>query len=257
MAWIGYVFFRLLIALFAMLPFSWLYRLSDFVSWLLYNVIRYRRDTVYHNLRRAFPKWTDQEVARVARLSYTNLSDVLVETIKGFSFSTAELMQRYQCLNVELLNAYHKREQSVITVAAHYANWEWGLLYLPNFTPFTIIGIYKPLANKYVDQYVREKRMRQGLIFAATRTTSQTFEQYRSERTLTLLPAIKTRTAAPKPFGLLFSTNRRLAWWGRKNTLAKTTTPCCWPRLTACGVVTIRFRSAPSPTNPTRFPPAS
>ena len=216
--WLGYVFFRLLIALFAMLPFSWLYRLSDGLSWLLYAVVRHRRKTVYDNLRRVFPDWSDEQRQHVARLSYTNFSDILLEAFKGFSLSTEELAKRYKCRNIEVLTAYYERGQSVIAVLAHYANWEWGLMHLSTLSPFLTIAIYKPLSNAYLDRYLRNRREQYGAKLATTRTTSQTFERYRSARTLTLMGTDQNPSSWSKAIWVTFLNQPTACVTGPKNT---------------------------------------
>ena len=52
---LGYFFFRTIVFLFWLLPFSIIYRLSDALAWLLYRVVKYRRKVVEEQLLRAFP----------------------------------------------------------------------------------------------------------------------------------------------------------------------------------------------------------
>ena len=43
---------------------------------------------------------------------------------------------------------------------AHYGNWEWTKI-LPIYTKLRIVGIYKPLQNKYFDRFMMNLRTRE------------------------------------------------------------------------------------------------
>ena len=81
MQYIGYLAFRFVVFLFWLLPFSAMYRLSNGVAWMLRVVIGYRKGVVYKQLRASFPDKSAAEIDRLARASYLNLSDILLESI--------------------------------------------------------------------------------------------------------------------------------------------------------------------------------
>ena len=95
MQFIGYLAFRFVVFLFSMLPFSAMYRLSNGVAWLLFRVVGYRKKIVFKQLRDSFPDKSAEEINRIAWASYVNLSDILLESFKGFSMSKADFSERY------------------------------------------------------------------------------------------------------------------------------------------------------------------
>jgi len=54
------------IYLVSILPFKLLYSFSDFLNYILFNVIGYRKKVVIENLRNSFPGKTEQEIYNIA-----------------------------------------------------------------------------------------------------------------------------------------------------------------------------------------------
>lgn len=160
---IGYIFLRIVGELFRVVPFRVLYVLSDALAFLLYAVIGYRKKVVFENLRRAFPGKSEAEIARIARLSYRNLTDVTLESVKSFSISTAEVTRRCPCLNPEIVNQFLDKGQAVILTGSHYNNWEYTGLSMPPAFHSATVTAYKPLTNKVIDRYLNECRSRTGM----------------------------------------------------------------------------------------------
>jgi len=67
MKYIEYILFRLIYTAFSVIPFRWLYGLSDIISVLFQYVFRYRVGVVYDNLKNAFPEKSEIEIKRVMR----------------------------------------------------------------------------------------------------------------------------------------------------------------------------------------------
>ena len=159
----GYFALLFAVQLFRFIPFGVLYRLSNGLAFLLFRVIGYRKKVVLDNLKRVFPDKTDVEIDQIARLSYRNLTDLTLETLKGFSMSKAEIERRCPCLNPALVNAYLNRGQSVIISGSHYNNWELACLSIPNGFHAPAITVYKPLTNRIIDRYFNQNRARGGM----------------------------------------------------------------------------------------------
>jgi Kdo2-lipid IVA lauroyltransferase/acyltransferase len=177
MQYIGYLAFRFVVFLFSMLPFSVVYRLSNGVAWLLFHVIGYRKKVVFKQLRDSFPDKSSSEINKIAWDSYVNLSDIIVESFKGFSMTKAEFSERYIFTNPELVHDATESGGNSIQMAAHYTNWEWGVISLPLFIKRHIVGIYKPLSNKYIESYGRKQRGQFGTELVPIGETSAAFER--------------------------------------------------------------------------------
>ena len=89
------------IFLLSLLPFCILYVLSDLAYYIMYYVVRYRRDIVRHNLTTSFPDKSEAEIVRIERKFYHWLCDYFVETIKLLSISDKELRRRFNIIGAD------------------------------------------------------------------------------------------------------------------------------------------------------------
>lgn len=151
-----------LLKLLSRIPLSVLYVVSDVLAFVAYRVVRYRRGVVTSNLARSFSEKSAAEIRQLARAFYTNLSDVVVETLKALTISEKELKKRVVFRELDLLNQCYQRKQSVILLAAHQGNWEWLLLAGCLRLPFPVDAVYKPLKNSAMDTIMRRMRSRFG-----------------------------------------------------------------------------------------------
>ncbi len=170
-----YCCFRLFIAFFRFLPFRLLYWFSDIVCFFIYRVAGYRKSVVYANLRNAFPGLSNHEISAIARGFYHHFSDILIESLKSFTYPEKKLSKRYRMINPSFLDDFFAKGQSVICVTGHYANWEWGGVVSGKLLKHIPVGFYKPLSNKYIDKYVQSSRVTGRSKLAPITRTAETF----------------------------------------------------------------------------------
>lgn len=159
----GYFLLRIVVEVFRVVPFRGLYVFSDFLAFLLFRIIGYRKRVVLENLRRAFPEKSEGEIQRIARSSYRNLTDVTLETFKSFTAPLSEIDRRCPCRNPEMVNKYLDRGQSIILTGSHLGNWEYSGLTMPPAFHGPTITAFKPLTNKVLDRYLNHCRSRAGM----------------------------------------------------------------------------------------------
>lgn len=161
-----------------MLPFWVIYGISNMVFFLLYYLLGYRKKIVFTNLRRSFPEKNEKEIKSIAKASYHNLADIMVEGIKGASMNERQITRRYKFLNPDLLDGAFKKGQSIILVAGHYNNWEWAALAPPFFFQHHIVALYKRLHNPYLNSYMKNSRSNTGESLYELRETALAFERH-------------------------------------------------------------------------------
>lgn len=181
MKWLEYLVFRMICIFIGLIPFSWIYVLSDRFSFILQYIVRYRKSTIQKNIRNSFSEKEDDVIKWIVQSYYKNLCDVALESIKGYSLSVGQISQRYRCLNPEVAYQFFEKGQSIIFAISHYANWEWGTQVASSVFGYDIISIYKPLSNKYIDKYIREQRAARGMILCSI---SQSKYIFRSKESL-------------------------------------------------------------------------
>jgi lauroyl/myristoyl acyltransferase len=141
----------------SILPFPVFYLLSDFVYYIVYYIIGYRKKTVRANLLLAFPGLTSKERLCIEKKSYHHLCDMFLEMIKTMTISEKEMNKRFVITNIELVREYEAKGKSIALLASHYASWEW-MLTMNSKLNFKGVGVYKKLSNPYFDKLVRDIR---------------------------------------------------------------------------------------------------
>lgn len=177
MKFIGYLFFRLAVFGFWLMPFPILYLHSSFLYFVLFKVFKYRKTVVINNLKNSFPEKSEKEINEITLKFYKHLADITVESIKGLSMSKESLIKRYKVENPELLKTYFDKGLNLIGVGSHYNNWEWGVLSFSLQFPHKSIGLYKPLSNQFIDRYIKRKRAEWGMHLKSIYKTSELFKE--------------------------------------------------------------------------------
>lgn len=153
------LFFRLL----SYLPIPILYILSEFLFFVAYHVVRYRRDVVWKNLKNAFPQKTEKELQLIERQFYHNLADTSVETLKLLTISEKALLTRVK-IDSSLTMKYHSLGYSAFGMTAHFCNWEWLLVASSNQLGLKLHAAYKRLRNPVYDKLMINIRSRFGVV---------------------------------------------------------------------------------------------
>lgn len=162
MQWIGYLVFLFFNRLISLLPFKVVYLFSDLIAWLLHRVFAYRKEVIIKNLEFALPQLSESERLNLLRPIYRNFSDILLESFKSSFTSSKKINDRYKFIsNTEFENETNLKN-GIVVFAAHYGNWEWGTITLQVQTPYQVIGLIKPLANKYIDKFIAKNRSSNG-----------------------------------------------------------------------------------------------
>ena len=158
----GKIIYKLLGA-FAALPLSALYLFSDFITLVLYHLVRYRRKVVHENLTSSFPEKSLKEIRKIERDFYRYLGDQIVETIKLLHISDEKLKTRVKVENFEIVNDVLSQGKNAVLLMGHYCNWEWVQEITRYFIPSAfMISIYHPLSNKIFDDLFIKLRSRWG-----------------------------------------------------------------------------------------------
>jgi KDO2-lipid IV(A) lauroyltransferase len=160
---IGYYIAIGLGRLISLLPFSLLYAFSNFLAFLMYRVIGYRKEVIRENLQYAFPNKSEEEIQAIRKAFYYNFGDILVESFKSLTISEKQLRKRFRLKNPEVFEALHQKGKGVIMVMGHQTNFEWTAMSIPLLVPHNCFAVYHPLTNKRFSKKVVEIREQFGL----------------------------------------------------------------------------------------------
>lgn len=193
----------------SLLPFFLLYRLSDFLFLVVYYLIGYRRKVVTLNLARAFPEKTEQERIAIARKFYRNFCDIVVEGIKLNTISPEELQKRLKVTNTEAINKLFEEGRSAMTTLGHCGNWEMAGLAASYEVKHHSIAIYRPLKNKYFDNFIKKTRARFGMELVAHNRSRQILSQLNKDRNLYHFITDQTPISAANAYWTTFMKNAK------------------------------------------------
>lgn len=185
MQFLVYILAFPLLWLISILPFRLFYLLSDFVYFLVYRVIGYRKKVVRENLALTLPHLSDSERKAIEKKFYKHMCDMFLEMIKTMSISAEEMEKRFHVTNLDLVQQYADKGKSVILVASHYASYEWLLTINPKIG-FQGVAVYKKLANPYFDKLVRKIRSKYNTEMIETRQAIPTMAQNQRDGVLSM-----------------------------------------------------------------------
>ncbi len=160
---LSFIFYKLLVISMKFVPMFVIYWFSDFTAFVLYRIVGYRKKVIQSNLDRCFPEMQEKEKNTIIRKNYKNLSDMLVESIKGYTMSKKNMASRFNMQNLDILENYFSQGKSVIGLTAHFSNWEWGAAAATTYLKHKSSVLYKPLTNNFIDSDVKKNRMQFGV----------------------------------------------------------------------------------------------
>jgi len=140
----------------SILPYRLFYLVSDFLFFLIYTLSGYRKKVVFNNLRLVFPEKSDTELKLIRKKFYKHFCDVLLETVKTMNLSREEMIRRFKCVNIEVIQELEK-DKNVLLLCSHYANWEW-IISINNFLKSEGYAVYQKIGNPYFDRLIKRIR---------------------------------------------------------------------------------------------------
>ncbi len=148
----------------SLLPLSVLYFISDIFAFLIYYVIRYRREVVRKNLCNSFPEKTLKEIIVIEKKFYRFFMQWIFETVKLMSISEKELKERCKFSEQfqEIFNQYNEQKKDVLVLMGHLGNWEWAGAAFNLYFQQNLLVLYHPLSNKVFDKIMIKIRSRFG-----------------------------------------------------------------------------------------------
>ncbi|UOX33746.1 lysophospholipid acyltransferase family protein [Flavobacterium sediminilitoris] len=173
---IVYILLYPLLFLISILPFRLLYIFSDFIYFMVYRVIGYRKKVVRENLAMALPHLSTEERKNIEKKFYSHMCDMFLEMIKTMTISRKEMEKRYKFINLDVYMDLEKKKKSIALLCAHYASYEWVISMNYHIT-FKGYGIYKRISNKYFDKLVHDIRSKFKATLITTKDTISTIEQ--------------------------------------------------------------------------------
>lgn len=144
------------------LPLSVIYLISDFTSFIIHKVFKYRVNIVKNNLKRSNLKIKSDQIQIIVNKFYKYFTDLYFESIKMDSFSKLDFDKRFKIINIDLLNKFYDEGKSVVLMVSHYSGYEW-CTGLPYYIKHKFSAVYTPIKNESINNFMYNSRSRHGL----------------------------------------------------------------------------------------------
>ena len=143
-----------------LMPLKLRYLFSDGLAFLSYKLLKSRREVTYKNLKIAFPDYTAEEIHRIAKACYKNMTRNFVET---FFMPKILSSGRATVVNEEIVKEAYDQKKGVLLVSLHEGNWEIGAFL--GFKGYKMFHIVKRQKNPLFDEYINTTRSAMGVGF--------------------------------------------------------------------------------------------
>ncbi len=147
----------------SLLPLRVLFVFSDFIYFIIYYVVGYRKKIVLNNLSIAFPEKTEKEREQIAKQFYHNLTDTFIETIKLIGASRG-FIQRHVTADYSIFEKLHAEGRSSQVHLGHNFNWEFVQHAFALYAKQPFLGVYMPMESKVFNRIFIKMRSRFGTI---------------------------------------------------------------------------------------------
>lgn len=185
MKYIAFIITSALLRILALLPNFILYIISDLLYILIYYLAGYRKGVTFQNLRNSFPDLPNKELHKLARKFYKHLADIVVENAVIQFWPEKRLRKMFSFSNPEIIDKYYEEGRHIILITGHYCNWEWASPLSLTFKHL-VIGVYKPLRNKYFDRAYQKARTRFGAVAVPMGSIGRALFEYKEKGIPTL-----------------------------------------------------------------------
>jgi KDO2-lipid IV(A) lauroyltransferase len=207
--------FFFILTLFSRLPLSILYKVSDFLFFLNYYLIGYRKKVVYQNLKNSFPEKTEAEIKEIQKKFFRNFTDFMVETLKTFTISAKKLENIVEYKNTALFQKSFDEKKNLIILSGHNFNWEFTTLVAQKVPQQNFYAIYRKLQSKFWDEKIIESRARFGFkLIEAKNVMKQLKEQPNDGNSVYGFLSDQTPHSDKVQFGLEFLNQKTPAFTG-------------------------------------------
>jgi KDO2-lipid IV(A) lauroyltransferase len=157
---------RLLYALLytvSLLPLWVLYGLSDFLSFVVYRIIGYRKAVVLSNLAIAFPEKSGAERSRIAKAFYSNFTDSMLESIKLISAGD-RLIDKMFVADPKVFEVFSGTDKNIQIHALHNFNWEVVNQGVSREMKLPFLAVYQPIISPFFEQLFKKIRSKFGTV---------------------------------------------------------------------------------------------
>ncbi len=165
-------FARLLQILIGYTPHFLLFFWDYFIYFITYHLLHYRKKVVQKNLKLAFPDKSKNYYKKIEKQFYHYFARLIIDiAING----TTNKTKRLKYLKFENINEIKKclsEGKNVMIALGHLSAWTTQII-LSEVLEVPVYMVYKPLSNKYIDNWLRNNLHSPNTIFIDNRSAAR------------------------------------------------------------------------------------
>ena len=162
----------------SVLPYWFQYYVLQELLCIILRCLRYRYKTVTDNLRQSFPDKSDKEIRVIRRHFYSNLAEMIVNTVVQARMSDEECRSRLLFENNDDMKSI-VGDNACVALTSHLGCWEfygfWGM-WLPNHV---LVAVYHKIHNPVIDELCKRLRDHACELPVAAHESLRFFMRYR------------------------------------------------------------------------------
>lgn len=163
-------------------------KFSDHViAKLLQYIIRYRATLINKQLQDSFPEKSVQDIARLKNRYYIHLANILRTSLASLHWSKSKIIDKVHLHNIGCIAEVFALNKPIILIGGHQGNWELCVLRISLQWDIPLIGIYKPIKEKPLNDFLKKHRSRFGMELIPIRHTARGFIKRKNESALFFL----------------------------------------------------------------------
>ena len=131
-------------------------------SLILSNFFFYRNHIIKSNIDNAFNNSNihyKKQIIKGFRRYFLNL---ICEIIKMISVNNSFYSNRITIKNIEILDQYYDRNQTIVLMMGHHNNWEWAGQIISIKSKQKFVSVYKKLSSSFFDYFMCRLRAKNG-----------------------------------------------------------------------------------------------
>jgi KDO2-lipid IV(A) lauroyltransferase len=192
-----------IIVVISYLPLRILYLLATTCYYLLYYVLKYRRNVVTQNISIAFPELNTVEKEKIIKAFYMDFCEHFFETIKLLTISEKKLHSMFDA-DYSAIDMLNKEGRSCYILLGHQFNWEMLNAHMTSINKTRTIIAYLPVPSGFFDGLLLKIRTRFGAILTASDKLMRGLFPYRNETYNLALMADQNPAVLSKAYWLPF-----------------------------------------------------
>lgn len=128
---------------------------------LWFDVIRLRRNLVLENIKRCFPEWSDAQVKKVARASFVNQGQLIIDFANMMFMKPSEILKSCSLENKEIFEKALAEKKGVMLLGNHLSNGDYGIAALSQYG-YPMYLVAKHFSSSSLDKLLYDTRYRFG-----------------------------------------------------------------------------------------------